>query len=1132
MYKSKRKNLYQINSAPVLGFGGKTHGSEAYYCAMTSAKALLAFALANLSTAFAVADSVRPVDETSPRSGLAVLAGDLNLSDGFGLAKGGGWLVLLLAKDDAELAALRKACAEEGVAGLVHVARWMDRSRLPLSDHMANLLIVEDGILDKAEVERVIVPVRGRAVLRGRGGSSKTLSKPMPKNMDGWTHFLHSATGNAVSNDTAVDVPNALRFIGGPRLQDNNGANAWRIGNGVALHEWNYPVKQDYQHTYMIEARDAFNGTLLWQRKVTAKDRMGGTSFKAKPFIVAGNMLVHVDSSGEVWQLVGDDIFTGARIKEYENSFDLREGLQRGRSPELPQMNVSGGKIYQSKGNMARCLDLQSGAVVWNYEHKEGDALAKPAVSDELGLIFFVESMKYKRGHGEPALNWSGGRYPSAKASALIAIDTETGDLRWRTPTDPRVIDWTKVEPHAVGKKGEKVSRDRLHLLNYKGGQLFTMFACDANSGNPSLVWALDAKTGKTQWVNAAGPFTDEKGHGTREMFNLFALGDGTLLTLGHAWCRMDAKGGKVLAFGSLAGNARCDTHSCTEGLVTAGFGNYFKVTEDVNDVRWTRRDLARGQCGGRSTPAYGMIFYKGSGCGCFDPIRGNLALHRAAAPKEIEETKRLEKGEAFGGVLEKRAGAGWSDYLGSASRSLSTPAAGPERLETLWSERLGDSLAADPEGIRKDWLNCGVYNGPLTAPVIAGGMVFVANRDGGRVVARDATTGEPRWTYTVGARVLTAPTYRHGRLVFGSRDGFVTCLDAGSGELAWKFFAAPEQRFIIAYGQPESAWPLHGCLPVVDGTVVASAGYHGEADGGVWVWGLSLEDGSVRWKKVLEREERQWVAGTPKTSREGFGELLEFRDQGHELASTRKRANGGYSVTLVRNIDLPAANGGVVRVARTPLDASTGSLSVSKPNESGFFPTAAFTEYRERFPFLDMEFEDRGGPHGSGGWLLPFGGAVIGDKRGGRMRIAHRDEVCYIAKPRYDEKLRTFGLLVQKVTPADVPDDGKPMRMADLPRLGFFPGLNALDSFIVAGDRAYVSVEGGVPHPWQKGREVKRQFKGTPVAGKIAVIDLKAGKEIGRIDVESAVINNGLAVEAGRLYAVHEDGTVSCFED
>ena len=48
--------------------------------------------------------------------------------------------------------------------------------------------------------------------------------------------------------------------------------------------------------------------------------------------------------------------------------------------------------------------------------------------------------------------------------------------------------------------------------------------------------------------------------------------------------------------------------------------GNYFDLTGDA--LRWKRNDLARGQCGGWGTPAYGMVYHHGSGCGCFWPIR------------------------------------------------------------------------------------------------------------------------------------------------------------------------------------------------------------------------------------------------------------------------------------------------------------------------------------------------------------------------------------------------------------------------------------------------------------------------------------------------------------------------------
>ena len=586
-----------------------------------------------------------PIGDVEVKNGLAVhlsATGDGELEKN--LVKRGGWLVLSLTDDEKSTSELQHQVAKAGGSGFVQVATWLDRSSIPLSDHMANLVVADLDRMGKsapseAEIKRVLVPVRGVALVKKNGKWIK-LTKPMPASFDEWTHFLHDATGNAVSKDSSVQVPNALRFIAGPRLQDSNGSNAWRVAGGVALHEWNYTISSDYAHRYVIEGRDAFNGTLLWQKLIASDKRMGGQSYKTKPFIVADKRLVYIDTSAEKWLPIAVDIYTGKLVKRYDEGLDVLANLERGQQPNLPQMNISKGKIYQALGRQVRCLDLATGKKLWDYTHNEGEALAKMSVAEDLGLLFAIEAVSYQRGHGKPALNWSGGRYPSAKGRALVAIRIADGKVAWRTPIDQRLIDFTEVEPWTVGRRGEKVRRDFLHLLNYRDGRLFTMYACDANHGNPSVIWALDAKTGKTLWVNAAGPHSDKQGHEMREMFNLFALDDGTLLTLGHAWCRLDQKTGKLLAFGYLGGNGRCDTHSCSVGLVTAGFGNFFKVEQDPTKIQWTRTDLARGMCGGRSTPAYGMTYHKGSGCGCFEPIRGNLALHRTVAPTPLSTAK------------------------------------------------------------------------------------------------------------------------------------------------------------------------------------------------------------------------------------------------------------------------------------------------------------------------------------------------------------------------------------------------------------------------------------------------------------------------------------------------------------
>jgi len=47
-------------------------------------------------------------------------------------------------------------------------------------------------------------------------------------------------------------------------------------------------------------------------------------------------------------------------------------------------------------------------------------------------------------------------------------------------------------------------------------------------------------------------------------------------------------------------------------------------------------------------------------------------------------------------------------------------------------------------------------------------------------------------WVFWTEGAVRLAPTVWKGKALFGSDDGHVYCLDAKTGEPAWKFQAAP----------------------------------------------------------------------------------------------------------------------------------------------------------------------------------------------------------------------------------------------------------------------------------------------------------------------------------------------------
>jgi hypothetical protein len=116
-----------------------------------------------------------------------------------------------------------------------------------------------------------------------------------------------------------------------------------------------------------------------------------------------------------------------------------------------------------------------------------------------------------------------------------------------------------------------------------------------------------------------------------------------------------------------------------------------------------------------------------------------------------------------------------------------------------------------------------------------------------------DARTGKQVWSFTAGGRIDSSPTWDRGRLLFGSADGAVYCLDAKDGALAWRFDAAPERSSIVSYNQLESLWPVHGTVLVNDGKAIVISGRTPYLDGGIFIYELNVADGAVLRKKNID---------------------------------------------------------------------------------------------------------------------------------------------------------------------------------------------------------------------------------------------------------------------------------------
>ncbi len=149
---------------------------------------------------------------------------------------------------------------------------------------------------------------------------------------------------------------------------------------------------------------------------------------------------------------------------------------------------------------------------------------------------------------------------------------------------------------------------------------------------------------------------------------------------------------------------------------------------------------------------------------------------------------------------------------------------------------------------------------GRLAAPICVGNLAFVPAVDQHQIVAIDVSNGREAWRFFAGARIDSPPSYDRGGIIFGSADGCVYRVAANSGKLIWRFRAAPERRHIAAFGQLESAWPVHGSVLVVhepsalsaEPVVYFTAGRSSHLDGGLWMFALDASSGKVLQSEVL----------------------------------------------------------------------------------------------------------------------------------------------------------------------------------------------------------------------------------------------------------------------------------------
>lgn len=196
------------------------------------------------------------------------------------------YLVHGLDKDPDAVDRARRYVRGLGLYGKVSV-ETLDGQDLPYVDNLVNLLVVEDpGQVPMKECLRVLTP---NGILYVKSGSrwNKTV-KPWPDAIDEWTHFLHDASNNPVANDLRVGPPRRMQWTCGPFWARSHEFNSSMIAMVSGCRRLYYIFDEGLTgvtapkipEKWVLIARDAFNGVLLWKRPL---EKWGTSQWRKKP---------------------------------------------------------------------------------------------------------------------------------------------------------------------------------------------------------------------------------------------------------------------------------------------------------------------------------------------------------------------------------------------------------------------------------------------------------------------------------------------------------------------------------------------------------------------------------------------------------------------------------------------------------------------------------------------------------------------------------------------------------------------------------------------------------------------------------------------------------------------------------
>ncbi len=801
------------------------------------------------------------------------------------LGSGPGRLVHGLDGLPANVQKARETIRAAGVYGKVS-ADLLEGHLLPYADNTAALLVCESATaVARDEIMRVLRP-GGVAYLKEDERWNVT-TKPRPAGIDEWTHGEYDASGHTVSKDTLVGPPRRVQWIGEPKWTRQHEAmssfNAMVSASGRVF----YIVDEgpagavEAPPKWILGARDAFSGVTLWKRPIP-RWLTHYWPWKSGPSTMPRRLVA-----------AGDEVYAPLAIDQDIAALD-------GATGEIL-------RTYRGTTSAEEMVLIDGVLIVALDPNPE-----TPATVEERYLASRRANRRYDSGTGQIV-------HAHSKARRIVAFDAITAKEKWRVNSallpmtlaakDAKVVYHDGVDLVCLAlASGERIwaapTENNTKTYWYEVTPTLALYedlVLYAWNGTVSVHSAVD---GTKRWsgvfpkLDYASPASCYVVDGRLWALNITGKGGksglvGYNLRSGKEEIRFSRDGPFGLA------HHRCHKTKATETyILAAAFGVEFidPVKKTYTDHNWIR-----GACLYGIMPANGLLYVPPHSCACNVEEKFNgfsaFAPAGAAALPDTPDEHRLVRGPAFGTVpagVQNRAEEPWPVYRHDIARSSAAATTLPRDLAVLWKTPL---------------------EGAGTPPVIAEGVLLVAQPDLFSVVCLDAESGKTRWTFTAGSRVDSPPAIDRGSAIFGSADGCVYCVRLSDGALAWKTRIAPRQRLIVARDRLESSWPVSGAVLVRDGVIFATAGRSSWLDGGIAFATLDAKTGQILSRRMLS---------------------------GEVLKSPNKSPGSGYGAGLLQ--DILVGQGDAVLLRQAALSPNADPAPATEPHlyaNGGFLDTA-----------------------------------------------------------------------------------------------------------------------------------------------------------------------------------------------